>query len=119
LDSLKTGLPTLEQGLYAIQTDIRKIQSHLPGGAGAEDNWPGPNDTPMTDSATLNNIAQHTDFGVNGPHLNHILSVIKTIQSSLPEYQKDMKQLQNDLSRCSHGESSLMSEPATSEPISL
>jgi len=73
----------------------------------------------MTDQGTLNNIAQHTDFGANGPHLNHILTIIKSIQSSLPEYQKAMKQLQTDLGRCSRYEPSLMSEPSTSDPISL
>jgi len=118
LDSLRSGLPTLEQGLYTIQTDIQKIQTHLPGGA-TEDNWPSPNDAPMTDPATLNNIAQHTDVGASGPHLNHILTIIKSIQSSLPEYQKDMQQLQADLSRCSRYEPSLMSEPSTSDPISF
>jgi len=114
LDSLKTGLPTLEQGLYTIQTDISKIQSHLPGG-GTQDSWPS-SDTPMSDQGTLTNIALHTDVGVNGPHLNHIMTIIKSLQSSLPEYQRDMKQLQRDLARC---EPPLMSEPATSEPVSL
>jgi len=115
LDSLKTGLPTLEQGLYTIQTDISKIQAHLPG-AGTEDNWPSSTDSPMSDEGTLNNIAQHTDVGANGPHLNHIMTIIKSIQSTLPEYQRDMKQLQRDLARC---EPPLMSEPETSEPVSL
>jgi len=114
-DSLKTGLPTLEQGLYTIQTDIQKIQSRLPGGVSSQESWPGPNDTPMTDQGTLSNIAQHSDFGANGPHLNHILTVVKSIQSSLPEYQKDLKQLQADLSRCSRYEPSLMSEPTTTD----
>jgi len=114
LDSLRTGLPTLEQGLYTIQTDISKIQAHLPGGAGTEDSWPSGYST-MSDEGTLNNIADHTDVGVNGPHLNHIMTIIKSIQSTLPDYQKDMKQLQRDLARCAPP---LMSEPATSEPVS-
>jgi len=115
LDSLKTGLPTLEQGLYTIQTDISKIQAHLPGGAGTQDSWPE-GDTPLSDEGTLNNIADHTDVGANGPHLNHIMAIIKEIQSTLPAYQRDMKQLQRDLARC---EPPLMSEPETSEPVSL
>jgi len=113
---LKTGLPTLEQGLYSIQTDIHKIQTHLPGGATQDDSWPA-GETPMTNEGTLNNIADHTDVGTNGPHLNHIMTIIKSIQSSLPEYQKDMQQLQADLARCARYEPQLMSEPTTTDPL--
>jgi len=118
LNALNSGLPTLEQGLYTIQTDIQKIQSHLPGGIpSSSDSWPNPGDTPLSDQGTLNNIADHSDVGTNGPHLNHILTVVKSIQGSLPEYQKDLKQLQLDLSRCGHHQPDLMSEPTTTDYV--
>jgi hypothetical protein len=116
LDNLKTGLPTLEQGLFTISTDIHKIQAHLPGGVTDSDAWPTTGDQVLSDVGTLNNIAQHTDVGGSGPHLNHILTVVNSIQHSIPDFQRDLQQMQSDMARIQrYHETSLMSEPTTSD----
>jgi hypothetical protein len=112
LDSMKSGLPQLEQGLYTIQTDVQKIQAKLPGGV-TGGSWPGPNDETLSDKGTLDNIAQHTDVGDNGPHLNHILTVVNSIQHSIPEFQRDLAAMQSDMGRVNRYY--VMSTPVTSD----
>jgi len=111
MDNLKSGLPTLEQGLYTISTDIHKIQQHLPGGVTDTGFQPT-----LSDPATIANIDQHTDVGDNGPHLNHILTVVNSIQQSIPDFQKDLQQMQADMARIQRYQGTpLMSEPTTSD----
>jgi hypothetical protein len=112
MDNLRKGLPTLEQGLYTISTDVHKIQQHLPGGV-TDVGFVAPT---LSDSNTLSNIDQHTDVGDNGPHLNHILSVVNSIQSSIPDFQRDLQQMQADMARIQrYQDTPLMSEPTTSD----
>jgi len=111
MDNLQSGLPTLEQGLYTISTDIHKIQQHLPGGV----TDPGFQPT-LSDPNTISNIDQHTDVGDNGPHLNHILTVVNSIQQSIPDFQKDLQQMKSDMARIRRYQGTpLMSEPTTAE----
>jgi len=111
MENLKNGLPALEQGLYTISTDVHKIQQHLPGGVTDSGFTPI-----LSDPATIANIDQHTDVGDNGPHLSHILTVVNSIQQSIPDFQRDLQQMQADMSRIQrYQDGGLMSEPVTSD----
>jgi len=99
LNSLSEGLPALEQGLYSISTDVHKIQERMPNGVVDANPWPAEGDTKLSDEETLNNIAHHSDNGAHGPHLNHILDVVNSLQRSLPQLHQSVNQLKADMAR--------------------
>jgi len=98
--TLQPSLPKLEEGLIMIQSDLSKLQFRLRKvmrKRGVEldlniDNWP--NDLAAGIRPVFS--PQRIDAPPNAPGLNHLVTVLKSLQHSLPVLQKDLATMQYD-----------------------